>query len=194
MVEAAFLALAMVSKSPPAIISGEVVSVKNFELAGFAGILCSVDVDRDGDEEDFVVSESRGWRDEWIGGDWVAYEVLSKRIEEIDNGDTIRVLSYHFSFRADEKPPSVFVSVGFLDASGDGVLDIVVAMWDNEGFSQMMIYDLGGIEGDESPEITGLMPGLSWASYEIAWPVVKVSSPYGKREYVWKEGEWIDVK
>ncbi len=190
--EPVFLVFFFFSKSPPAIITGVVREIRNIEIVSFTGLLCFLDVDFDGADETFLVSEARGWRDEWIGGRWVAYEVLLKRIDEIDGNDTIRVASFHFSFRAGQEPPLVFVSAGFLDANGDGSLDIAIAMWDDEGFSRMAIHDLSGLDRGERPEITELLPDLMWASYEIKWPLVRVKSPYGKREYFWKDGGWME--
>ncbi|MEO0180947.1 MAG: hypothetical protein ABIM74_07275 [candidate division WOR-3 bacterium] len=186
-------AMALVSKSPPAIITGDVQDVKNFELLSFVGDLCSVDVDRDGNNERFFVSESRGWQDEWIDGRWVAYEVRTKRLNEARGSDTIGVASYTFSFQADEKPPMVFASVGFLDANEDRVLDLIIAIWDDEGFSEMTVYDLSGLNDGTRHKIATLSPDLKWPSYEFAWPRLMIKSPAGKREYLWREGSWIEL-
>ncbi|MGC8894428.1 MAG: hypothetical protein ACP5QG_06235 [candidate division WOR-3 bacterium] len=194
MIHDLFLCLGLVSKAPPAIITGDVQSIKNFDLIAFSGVICSLDVDRNGKTETFFVSEARGWRDEWIDGQWVAYEVLSKRINKIVGDDTIQVTSYYFSFSTKENTPVFFVSVGFLDVIRDSVMDIAVASWNDEGFSRLVLYDLSGIEGRERPEIAELVPGLKWASYEIVWPLVKAKSPYGTREYVWENGDWVELE
>ncbi len=186
------LGLGLVSKAPPAIISGDLQGIKNIEIVAFAGPLCSLDLDRDGKEEIFFVSEATGWRDEWVGGRWVAYEVLSKRVNMIRSADTLMIASFACSFRAGDEPPPIFVSVGFLDANGDGFLDMVIAEWDEDGLSRMTIYDLSALCRGDDPEIAGLMPDLIWASYEFSWPRVKVESPRGKREYLWVDGEWLE--
>jgi hypothetical protein len=185
MVETAFLALALVSKSPPAIIRGDVQGVKNFELAGSAGLVCSADVDGDGADESFFVTESWGE----VSGFEEDYPVLFKIIVEADGNDTVEVAAFPV-FGGE----TIFMSVGFLDANPDRVKDMAVGFWDDSGTSCLRIYDLAGLDQNARPRITELRPGLRWASYDIAWPVVKVKSPYGKREYAWKEGEWVEAE
>lgn len=180
-VEMAFLALALVSKSPPAIIGGEVQGVKNFDLVSFIGQICVFDTDGDGAAESFFIAEAWG---EVCSPD-EDYPVLFKIIKETDGKDTIYVDGFAVSGK------NMFMSVGFFDASEDSVKDMALAFWDDSGASCLRLYDMSLNEGAARSRLASeLRPGLKWASYDIAWPAVRVNSPYGKREYIWKDREW----
>ena len=163
----------LAGENPPEILSGDLSGLLHFDLVSALGPLTEYDVDGDGLAEGFFVARE------------VYRNITYRNIVELDGKDTVQVAGFP------EEEPHFYMSLGFLDVSGDRVLEALVAFWSN-GYPQLVFFDLGVNQDDERRELMRLSLFDRDASFEVHWPTVTVHRTDGTTQKVmWSSNTWV---